>query len=365
MKTREEVQDEALNISKKHGRCTLAISMRVGKTAIAIRRIEELKPITWARVLIVIPKLSIEDTWKEEIIRLDKEYLLNKIQFTTYLSLDKYNQNDWDLIIFDEVQNLLPNKRLWLSRYFNYVLGLTGTPPKSKEKVRMLNEFCPIKYTYLVGEAVDDRVLNDYQIIIHKVPIGDDKTVLVKNKKGGSFYSTEREVYNFWGSRIRASTRPKDRQIASIMRMRAMQGFPSKTKYAKKLLRNIDEKCLIFANTVEQANNISPFSYHSKNPDSSVNLDMFKRGMSNNLVCISQLSEGITIPHLNTGLILHSYSGTGSKFLQRFARTMSLEKDELATIHILCTKGTVDEDWVASALEDLDPERIKYVEFEL
>ena len=33
----------------------------------------------------------------------------------------------------------------------------------------MVNQFCPIKFTYITDDAVDDDILNDYRIIVHKM----------------------------------------------------------------------------------------------------------------------------------------------------------------------------------------------------
>ena len=76
--------------------------------------------------------------------------------------------------------------------------------------------------------------------------------------------------------------------------------------------------------------------------------------------CVLQLNEGVTIPNLKEGIILHAY-GNERKSNQRIGRLLRLNPDDTAQIHILCYKNTVDEKWVESALQDLDPEKIQYV----
>ncbi len=39
---------------------------------------------------------------------------------------------------------------------------------------------------------------------------------------------------------------------------------------------------------------------------------------------------------------------------------LRLNPDDVATIHILCYKNTVDEFWVKSALQDFDQSKIQY-----
>lgn len=44
-------------------------------------------------------------------------------------------------------------------------------------------------------------------------------------------------------------------------------------------------------------------------------------------------------------------------------RLLRLNPNETAVIHILCYKNTVDEQWVNTALEDLDQTKIKYLNY--
>ena len=80
------------------------------------------------------------------------------------------------------------------------------------------------------------------------------------------------------------------------MRMKALQSFKSKEDYTLKLAESINSKCIIFANTQEQAELLCDYTYHSNNPDSEKNLELFKTGEINKLSCILQLSEGVNIP---------------------------------------------------------------------
>ena len=72
-----------------------------------------------------------------------------------------------------------------------------------------------------------------------------------------------------------------------------------------------------------------------------------------------QLSEGVTIPKLKAGIIMHAY-GNERKTAQRIGRLLRLNPNETATCHILCYKGTQDERWVEQALDTFDNNKIKY-----
>ena len=98
--------------------------------------------------------------------------------------------------------------------------------------------------------------------------------------------------------------------------MKAMMTFPSKEDLAKALLCEIEDKVLLFANTQEQADKFGIASYHSNNPKSDENLEKFKKGIITELAAVLQLSEGINVPDLKEGLLLHAY-GNERKAAQR------------------------------------------------
>jgi len=143
------------------------------------------------------------------------------------------------------------------------------------------------------------------------------------------------------------------------MRMKALMEYETKERYAKHLLQHVDDKCIVFCNTTEQAERVCSNSYHSKNKNSEDNLEKFKRGEFNCLSAVVQLNEGVNIPNLKYGIILHAYSNE-RKAAQRIGRLLRLNPDQTAYIHILAYKDTVDTDWVISALSDLDQTKIKY-----
>ena len=135
--------------------------------------------------------------------------------------------------------------------------------------------------------------------------------------------------------------------------------YNTKEEYMKGLLKNIGEKCIIFANTHKQADRVCDHSYHSGNSKSDENLQLFSDGRIDKLSCVLQLSEGVSIPGLKQGVIMHAY-GNERKTSQRIGRLLRLNPDQTATCHILCYKDTVDEKWVRSALNGFDSTKIKF-----
>ena len=360
MSKREEIQQEALDMAIANKRCGLGISMGVGKTLIGLRYIDYYQQANKKlRVLVVAPKISIFDSWVSDAAKFNID--IDYAEFTTYLSLHKKNPSHYDVVVLDECHSLLISHTVFLAQFTGRILGLTGTPPRhhQSEKGKMVHQFCPILYKYITDDAVSDDILNDYRIIVHTMPISNINSLPVNMKDGKQFYTSERKSYDYWTKRIASAQSKKQEQISSVMRMRVLMDFRTKETYVKKLLGDIEDKCIVFCNTLDQADRICKNSYHSNNPDSEQNLQDFNNGDLSELSCVLQLNEGINIPELRAGIIMHAY-GNERKSSQRIGRLLRLNPTETAYVHILCYKDTVDERWVAEALRDLDPRKIKY-----
>jgi len=360
---REKIQREALSNALQHNRCGLAISMGVGKTYIGLQHIEANYSVR-LKVLVVAPKISIFESWKQDAVKFKLEHLLDHMDFTTYLSLNKYNPEDYDVVYLDECHSLLITHEPFLANYDGKILGLTGTPPFKGEKALMVGRYCPIVYRYTVDEATDSNILNDYRIIVHHLDLNSKLAdVVVKTKNGGSFNRTEVDTYRYWTNRLNNSHSPKDRQITSVMRMRALMDFKTKERYSKRLLETLKtsgDKCIVFANTQAQADRISPYSYHSGNSDSEDNLEMFKNNKVQELSCVLQLNEGVNIPELKQGIIMHAY-GNERKSAQRLGRLLRLNPDEISYVHILCYDNTIDTTWLNRSLDGFDDNKIYHL----
>ena len=352
---REEIQEEALKAIEGRTRCSTVLGTGVGKTLVGLMHMER-NTTDLNKVLVVAPKRSVFQSWSDEAVKFGKQYLLKRITFCTYIGLSKKNPADYDYVYLDECHSLLDSHKTFLDVYKGGILGLTGTPPKyrNSEKGQMVAKFCPVVYTFKADEAVEHGIINDYQIIVHELKLDECKNYQVKMKTK-SFITSEKENYRYWGNRIDLGQGPA--HMLRIMRMKAMMEYPSKERYTKKLLESVNSKCVVFANTQEQADRLCRFSYHSGNSNSEDNLAAFKAGKISKLSCVLQLNEGINIPELRQGIIMHAY-GNERKASQRIGRLLRLNPKDKAIVHILCYMGTVDEKWVKEALEGFDQSKI-------
>ena len=223
----------------------------------------------------------------------------------------------------------------------------------------MVAKYCPIAYDYIVDDAVEDGILNDYRIIVHKIALNPARTFQKKTRAGGSWMTSELNDYQYWSKKIDDAPTEKSLQISRVMRMKAMQTYPSKEQYARKLLQEQTEKCILFCNTIDQAHKMAAHSFTSKNPKSDKNLELFKSGDIDKLSCVLQLSEGVNIPGLKVGIIMHSY-GNERKSSQRIGRLLRLNPNDTAEMHILCYADSIDERWTKQALADYDETKITW-----
>lgn len=233
---------------------------------------------------------------------------------------------------------------------------------RASEKLDMVNDYCPIKYEFTVDDAANNSILNDYRIIVHMLDLNPSKVIQKKRRDGQVWYTSEVNDYNYLTSRVENANGNKEMRFRHIMRMKGLMSYKTKEDYTIKLMNAIDDKVIIFANTQEQADFISPYSYHSKNARSQDNLEAFSDGTIDKLSCVLQLSEGVSIPNLKQGIIMHSY-GNEVKSAQRIGRLLRLNPNDIATCHILCYRNTVDEKWVSKALESFDKNKIKYYDY--
>lgn len=354
---KESVIQEALKIVLEHSRSSVGISMGVGKCRLGLLHMEKNFAGT-SQFLVVAPKLSIFESWKSEAVKWGLDWLLPHIRFSTYLSLDKQGLG-YDIVYLDEMHSLKDSNRGYLSSFKGGIVGLTGTPPRYEhsEKGMMVRDFCPVVFTYDTDSAVQDEILNDYRIIIHSLQLSTKKDLWIKTKTGG-WMTSEQQNYFYWTKRIEESRSKREQQIMQVLRMKALMNFKTKIDYAKDLFDNIDTECIVFADSQNEADLYCTHSYHSNNPSSEENLELFKSKKIRKLSCVLQLNEGVNLP-VREIIVKHSY-GNNRKFAQRLGRCLRLNPDETAVIHILMYENTVDSKWVTSALEDFSEDKITY-----
>ena len=371
---KQALQDHVLRIIEGRRLAGVAVAMGVGKTLIGLRDMARLLPAdhlpgaATTPFLVVAPTQAILDSWPLEARKFGLAYLLDAITFTTYRSLSKtLSQGHYHKLYLDECHALKDSHEPGLKAHVacgQTILGLTGTPParSDSEKGRLVATYCPMLVDYTTDEAVLAGLLNDYRLVVHRLPLSPVRNYVLPTKAGSQFTTSERESYQYWSTRLaNAAQDALPIETLRLLRMQALMHYPSKGHYMAHLASQFTEKVLLFTCNQQQAEQQAEHTYHSKNKNSQVNLARFNSGEIQRLACVAQLSEGINIPNLRTGIIWHAF-GNERKAAQRIGRLLRLNPEEMATVHLLMYQGTVDEHWVDQALAAFDPAKISYVD---
>jgi superfamily II DNA or RNA helicase len=371
---KQALQDQVLAVIKKPRLAGAAVAMGVGKTLIGLRDMDRLLagdqlsgPVT-KPFLVAAPTQAILDSWPQEARKFGLAHLLDHIDFTTYRSLSKMlGSGHYHKLYLDECHALKDSHEPGLQAHAarrKSILGLTGTPPAqpNSEKGRLVATYCPILIDYTTDEAVLAGLLNDYRLVVHRLPLSAVRDYQITFKSGSQFTTSERENYHYWSKRLaNAAQDALPVETLRILRMQALMNYPSKGRYMAQLAGQFSEKVLLFTCNQQQAEQQAAHTYHSKNKHSQANLAKFNTGQIQRLACVAQLSEGINIPNLRVGIIWHAF-GNERKAAQRIGRLLRLNPDETATVHLLLYQDTIDEHWVAQALAAFDPAKIIYVD---
>lgn len=366
---RQALQDQVLDQLQGRRLVGVALTMGLGKTLVGLR--DMARQPAGQPLLVAAPTQAILDSWPQEARKFGLTRLLDQITFTTYRSLSKtLAAGSFHKLYLDECHALkeshAPGLQAHVARQ-GHILGLTGTPPvqERSEKGQLVATYCPILVDYTTDEAVLAGLLNDYRLVVHRLPLRPVRDYVYTTSTGQTYTTSERASYQYWTSRLARAeaggTELLPVETLRILRMRALMDYPTKGHYMRHLARQQTQKVLLFTCTQQQAEQQSPHTYHSGNKDSQRNLTLFNTGQIPCLACVQQLSEGISLPDLRVGIIWHAF-GNERQAAQRIGRLLRLNPEQTATVHLLAYQDTVDETWVAQALAAFDPAKIRYVE---
>lgn len=342
----------------------LLLSPRSGKTKVIIDLIKRDKPLS---ILWVTPssELASKDIPKEFDIWKAKKYK-KRLSTVTWKSLPNAT-GEYDIIVLDEDQFITPvNAANLLDKTLvgNTIISMTGTPSKDKIKNELYEalELEPL-YELSINQAVDIKLLADYEIKVIKVPMSTSKTLKVGSKKK-SWLSSEKLQYDYLNKVANAAlfNGAKDKTFKVLNRMRAIKSSPSKTNIGVLLAKKLSGRKLIFASTIAQSELLSPFRYNSKTKND--DLIAFKEGRINSLALVNSGGTGFTYKRIDHLIMVQADSDNNGLTSQKISRTLLGQPDYKAVIWIICLMDTQDETWVNAALKRFDETKIEFLSTE-
>jgi superfamily II DNA or RNA helicase len=373
---KSKVQSEALEAAKEKSRTIVVMATGAGKSKVGIDYAKEIVLNNlFAKILIIVPTEKLRDeNWKEEFAKWDAIDIWDaNVERCCYVSANKYEGQEFDLVICDEIHNItLSNSAFFYQNSIDKAIGLTATIPENEEKLSILVDLgFEFVYTLSLDKAVKLGLVSPYEITVIKIPLEANKKTCVSGSKDKPFFQTEVSKYEYLTEVMNRAIFSSDARVKTtamfkiLARMRFIYDLKSKTAAARFLLSNLipmTERTLIFAGGIEQAEDLCPYSFHSKSKKTDSSFDDFKEGRITRLSCVNSLNEGHNIPNLDIGLVVQLNS-KALNLIQRIGRIVRYREGHRAQIYILCAKGTQDEIWVEKAIEELDKDCIKYLDY--
>jgi superfamily II DNA or RNA helicase len=358
MTLRDKRQLEFANVWLKHGKHgILNLCPRFGKIRTSIHILNNLKPKS---VLIAYPDNKIKESWEADFEELGFDDSI--VTYTTHLSLKKYADQQFDIVIIDEI-HLLSEAQIEVCKDLfsnnGQVLGLTGTLSSWTEKTLEEELDIHVIANYPIEKAIEEGVIVDYEIHVIKVPLD---TVVTKNYKGK--LKTEKKQYDDVSWVInKMQNSGADTMFMRLARMRIIQSSWAKRNATRALLsKHKDERVLVFCGTTKVADSLGISSYHSKSSEKEM-FQKFADGEGNHLAVVKIGNTGVTYKPLDK-VIINYFDSNAENLAQKINRCMAMEyntPDKKAHIYIISTNEPVELKWLDKALEFFDKNKIKYV----
>lgn len=382
--SRDIVNKDILDMSNKH--LLLELPTSFGKSRIAINIITHRNITPDKKILIVVPRLVLIDTWKDEFKKWGKEEYINDLSFVTYVSFPKM-AGHWDMVVFDECHHLslrcqealesytIDNSVLLsatVKRDFRYTLGFLF-PNLGKYKVGIKDAteegVLPDPEVYLLPMTLNNSIMNQ-KIIKNpskKNPIMTDyknrwKYIKVKDRKiiikcTQQQYYTDLTTLIEWYKRKKTSSVFRNLFLhKSGERLKWLSN--QKTVFIHSLLDLLHkERTLVFCNSIAQTEELGKYCINSKNKDSEEYLQSFNDGKINHITACNMLDEGINLVNCRVG-IYATLNSSERMIKQKLGRLLRHSKP---IIIIPYYKNTREEEIVNKMIEDYNPQLIKRI----
>jgi len=358
MTLRDQRQKEFADIWLKTKWGILNLCPRFGKIRTTINILKKLKPKS---VLIAYPDNKIKDSWKADFQH--AKYKDEHVTYTTHLSLHKYQEEKFDLVVIDEI-HLLSEAQIEaavnLLEYNSHVLGLTGTMTNSTERTLLEELDLSVIAYYTIEQAINEGVIVDYEIHVIKVPLDNLTVNDYKGKK-----RTEKKQFDSYGWVIDQLERSGgNTMFLRLARMRIIQNSLAKLNATRQILdKHADERILVFCGTTKIADSLGIASHHSKSDDKEAFTE-FIEGEGNHMAVVKIGNTGVTYKPLNR-VIINYFDSNAENLAQKINRCMAMEyntPDKKAHIYIISSNEDVELKWLRKALEFFDKSKIKHHE---
>lgn len=384
---RDSVNKEILELSNTHKNLLIELPTGFGKSKLALDILKEHIETINQKVLIVVPRLVLIDTWKEEFEKWGMRTYLLSVEFVTYVSFPKVAGN-WDMVIFDECHHLSERCREALESFkINRSILLSATVKKSVKwdlKGTFQNLFF---YKINMKEAIDNEVLPDPRVFL--IPLSLETNIptesIWKNPRGKEpalevswanrwaairqkaqkvrIYCTEWQYYtdmstqvDWWKSKyMRTKNEAFKHKWLKLAGDRLKWLSDKKVDLVSRILWLIrGHRTLTFCNSIEQTEELGSYCINSKNKESANILKAFNEGRIDHITACNMLNEGMNLVNCQVG-IYNNLNSSEVIVKQRLGRILRHEKPIIVVPYY---KDTREQELVDKMLEDYNPNLI-------
>lgn len=380
--SRELITEEIAQI--KNNNILLELATGTGKSKQALEIIKARNPHS---ILIVVPKLVLIDTWSYEFKKWGCKKYEKLTVFSTYAGLHLYENQSYDMIIFDECHHLTERCLAIVKTFkFKYSILLSATVGRFYFTLR---EYFPDLYRYKITakEAIDNDILPDPKVYLLPLSLSKSgrnyKMVLRQLKASGKTigcYYPERWKYlkdkaytqiialctqfeyiqelnnqiSYWKNKTMRNQIFKNKWLRLAgERLKTLSEY--KQPIILQLLEKLkDERTLIFCNSIEQTEKLCTNSIHSKNDKCLETLEDFNNGSINHISACDMLNEGVNLVNCKVGI----YAALNSSEIlikQKLGRLLRHPNPVLIIPYYINTR---EEEIVTKMLEDYNPELV-------
>ena len=357
--TKNEIQRIIIDkIKKALFRGIVLASVRSGKTRILLTAIRELSDNDLnINILVGYPNIDIKKSFIDECDKLD--YHPN-IHYSTYKSLYKVQDNQYDFIVLDEAHTIPPDNILpivsKIVKNNDKVILASGTYSEDTLLNLKLSTGLQQIVNYSTDDAINDGIVNNFKVEVHLFKLDNTKSVQFGGLK--KWYSTDYKECQRMSKKIDNSF-GQDKMMAALFRMKMINSCQSLIRNVQQWIENNPDKRFILFTGDEKVGmnyNIPMFNSKSKNNDV---LKDFQEYRSNSLCLIKKGGTGVTYEGLDT-ILIADINSNSETLEQRCGRSLLFEEGKESVVHIFCSTEQFQLNWLESSLKSINPDRISY-----
>jgi superfamily II DNA or RNA helicase len=359
IKTKKDLIQEKIEetIILNNCRGIVLSSVRSGKTKMLLESVKKYSKEENITILLLYPYLDIKVSWENEMNRID--YHPN-ITYCTFASIAKIKLDGWDFVIIDEAHLLGEENQLpiagEIADYNECVIFASGTYNKNTLYNIKIHTGMELIVNYSTEQAVEDGIISDFTIFIHKYELNNFE--IVEYGKSKKWKSTEKRECNRLGARVINSV-GQGKMFAALERMRFINTNQTLTKKVKHWIKeNFDQRFILFVSDEKTGTRYEIPMFNSKSKNDTV-LKEFQAGIINHLCLIKKASAGVTFPNLQN-ILITAINSNGENLEQMVGRSL-LDDTEHSNIHIFVSTEEFQLKWLIKSLEGIDKNRVKYV----